>query len=256
MTDPSHTPQRHIPFEDCFNFRDLGGYSARGGRRIAWGRLFRSSEIHGMTRADGEHALRGLGVKTVIDLRQPSVAARGGSGPLAPPAVRLHNIALISDTDTHWDYTQPRPATPMSEEYIRLLGQPHFGAGIVEALTTIAEPGALPAVVHCSAGKDRTGLLAAVLLGTLGVADEDIVSDYALSARYMGKIVDHWWEVEQTSPQAYFQRMPPFTYDARPETMEHVLTTLRAQHGSMLGYIERHGGGRDLVSRLEAALLE
>ena len=143
----------------------------------------------------------------------------------------------------------------MSEEYLRLLGQPHFGAGIVEALTAIAEPGALPAVVHCSAGKDRTGLLAAVLLGILDVADEDIVSDYALSARYRDRIIDHWWEVEQTAPQTYFQRMPPFTYDARPETMEHVLTTIRAQYGSMLGYVVRQGGGRDLVSRLEDALL-
>ena len=205
MTGPPHTPQRHVPFEGCFNFRDLGGYPARDGRRTAAGRLFRSSEIHGMTRADGEHALGGLGVKTVIDLRQPSVAARHEAGPLAPPAVRLHNIALIGDTDTHWDYTYPRTATPMSEEYLRLMGQPHFGAGIVEALTTIAEPDALPAVVHCSAGKDRTGLLAAVLHGILGVADEDVVSDYALSARYMGRIVDHWWEVEQTAPQAYFQ---------------------------------------------------
>ena len=252
MTSELH--QRHIPFEGCHNFRDVGGYKAINGSMVGWRRLYRSSEIHYMTDADVTHARDSLGVTTAIDLRQPSVAARDGERYLTRPPVRYHNIALIDDGDAASDL-EPADPIPMTVDYLQRLEQPQYGGGIINAIKTIAEPDALPAVFHCSAGKDRTGLLAAVLLGVLGVADEDIVRDYAITARYMHRLVDHWWLTDRKSSAKYFNRLPPYMYDARPETMEYVLTTLYREYGSMQGYFEAQGGDAALIRRLEDILL-
>ena len=251
MTDDSK--QRHIPFERCFNFRDLGGYTTRRGDSVAWRTLYRSSELHTMTETDAARAREEFGVKTVIDLRQPGVAARDADGPLGKSPTRYHNIPLIADGDMPEDSSAPAAAVPL--DYVRRLEQPQYGEGIVSALRRIAEPGALPAVVHCSAGKDRTGLVVAVLLGVLGVKDEDIVRDYALSARYMPGLLDHWWQTDSASQTDRYDHLPPYIYDARPESMEHVLDTLNQRYGGMRGYLERHGGDVALVRRLEEALL-
>ena len=136
------------------------------------------------------------------------------------------------------------------------MSNPSYGEGIVQALRTIAEPTALPAVIHCSAGKDRTGLVAAALLGVLGVNDEDIVRDYALTARYMPGLLDHWWKNDSKTESNRYQRLPPYIYDARPESMEHVLDTLNRRYGGMRGYVRRHGGDAALIHNLEKALLE
>ena len=247
--------QRHIAFEGCFNFRDLGGYRTRRGNVTAWRRLYRSSEIHKMTDADAARARGELGVKTVIDLRQPGVAARNDDGPLVRPPTCYYNVPLIDDGDAPEDSGGPSPVVAMSEEYLRRLEQPRYGEGIVQVLKRIGEPGALPGVVHCSAGKDRTGLVAAVLLGVLGVEDEDIVRDYALTARYMPGLLDHWWESERDSQSSRYSDLPPYTYDSRPETMEHVLATLNQRYGGMRGYVERNGGDAALIRSLENALL-
>lgn len=247
--------QRHIAFERCFNFRDVGGYATRRGGAVAWGRLYRSSEVHTMTEADAARARGELGVRTVIDLRQPGVAARTDDGPLARPPTRYHNIPLIDDGDMPEDSSEASQAMAVPLDYLRRLEQPLYGEGIVESLRRIAEPGALPAVVHCSAGKDRTGLVVAVLLGALGVDDEDIVRDYALTARYMPRLLDHWWENDNKTQETRYEHLPPYIYDARPETMEHVLDTLKQRYGGMRGYLERHGGDDALVRSLEEALL-
>ena len=250
MTDEFE--KRHIPFECCFNFRDMGGYRASGGRVIAWRRLYRSSEVHTMTESDAARARGEFGVRTVIDLRQPGVAARDSDGLLGKSPTRYHNISLIADGDMPEDRSAPA-AVPL--DYVRRLEQPQYGEGIVSALRCIAEPGALPAVVHCSAGKDRTGLVVAVLLGVLGVKDEDIVRDYALTARYMPGLLDHWWENDTMTQSTRYEHLPPYIYDARPETMEHLLDTVNRRYGGMRGYLERRGGDAALVRRLEQALL-
>ena len=251
----SDRKQRHIPFEGCFNFRDLGGYRTRRGDVTAWRRLYRSSEIHTMTEADAARARGELGVKTIIDLRQPGVAARNDDGPLARPPTRYHNIPLIDDGDMPEDSSGPSPVVAVPLDYLRRLEQPQYSEGIVRALRRIGEPGALPAVAHCSAGKDRTGLVVAVLLGVLGVNDEDIVKDYALSARYMPRLLDHWWENDNKTQSTRYEHLPPYIYDARPETMEHVLDTLNQRYGGMRGYVERHDGDAALIRSLENALL-
>jgi protein-tyrosine phosphatase len=247
--------ERRIPFESVFNFRDLGGYRTRDGRTVRWRRLFRSSEIQRITPNEVEYARNELGVTTVIDLRQPEVAVLEGTGPLAEPPVKYVNISLYEDKVEEDLERLMSNQPPMWEDYVMRLKQPAFGKGIVRALEVMAgqEDGA--AVFHCSAGKDRSGKLAAVILGIMGVSDADIVRDYAMTARYIPPQIDYWWKNDpESSP--YFHRVPPYMYDSRPETMEYVLEALYSEYGSMRGYVEAHGGSQSLFTRLENTLLE
>lgn len=245
--------ERHIPFDNVFNFRDLGGYSTRHGQTIPWRRLFRSSEIHRMTGAEAAYARDHLNVRTVIDLRQSAVTVRDGTGPLAAGSVHYVNIALYSDELAANPEQLRLSPPPMVEDYLGRLKQPQCAEGIVQALHVIAEQTHGATVFHCAAGKDRTGILAAVLLSLLGVPETDIVKDYAMSARYMPRQIDHWWTTDPASP--YFVHVPPYMYDARPETMEDVLTALSREYGSIRGYVAAYGGTPALFCRLEETLL-
>lgn len=240
-------PSRHIHFENVFNFRDMGGYRTNDGRSIQWRRIFRSSELHEMNESDAARAVDDLGVRTIIDLRESTVAQQYPPHLLKSNAVSYHNMPLIPKFE--------KVTGPISNAdfYIRLFNKPDFGARLVDILETMAESTADPIVFHCSAGKDRAGIVAAMLLGALDVREDDIVQDYALSAKYMPALIDHWWA--NPSPEAYFSKLPPFTYDARPETMSHVLDSLAFTHGSMRRYLEAHGASQDLFDRLKSSLL-
>ena len=111
-----------------------------------------------------------------------------------------------------------------------------------------------PVVFHCAAGKDRTGLLAAILLGALGVSDDDIVGDYALTARHMDPIIERM----RTTP-GYAEivgKLPAATFSSRPEAMTGTLAGVRALWGSMREYVAANGLRADELLRLEKAVLE
>ena len=120
-------------------------------------------------------------------------------------------------------------------------------------LGAIAEPDAGPAVFFCSLGKDRTGVLSAVILGALGVVDEDIVADYALSDAYVGRV----HERTRANPDAakLLDRIPPQFFEARAETMEAVLASVRREYGSMGGYVAAQGVDPSVLRRLKDTLL-
>jgi hypothetical protein len=157
---------RHIDFERCANFRDLGGYAAGDGRTVRWRRIFRSMSPEYMSAADVQCA-RALGVTTVIDFRGRSY--RGDSGPLgASPGRRLAIDFAYLD-----DYAAYLPPGQFWRRFTEVNG-PTFVAAI-EAICSAAEGAVL---LHCAAGRDRTGLVAAAILKLLGVSDQDVVEDY------------------------------------------------------------------------------
>ena len=247
--------ERHIAFDGVFNFRDLGGYRTQNGRTVRWRRLFRSSVLHHITEADVARARDELGLATIIDLREPKAARRQTSPYLLVPPFRYRNVWLIEDIERLAARLASFPVS-MAEDYLQTFSLLEFGNRIVAALEAIAEPSACPAVFHCAAGKDRTGMLAAVILGVLGVSDEDIARDYAETARHMPLLVDRWWELDRELTIKISQSMTLSSYDARPETMEAVLAKLRHDYGSMRGYVLAQGAGDALLKRLEDTLLE
>jgi len=241
--------ERHIPYEGCFNFRDLGGYHTHDGRAVRWRRLFRSGELQYMTQADKTHAREELGIVTVIDLRNPKAAARDGTGPIVGGPTRYYNIPLLDDDWMESRVPEPSPTIG----YIEALKHPDFGESVALVFRTIANAEAYPAVFHCTGGKDRTGMLAAIILGVLGVADQDIVQDYVVSVRYFGPLLDRLRSDPARSH--ILQRLPPSWWEIRPEIMEVMLDFVRREYGSMRGYVKAHGVNQETLRLLEERLL-
>jgi len=223
---------RRIALGGPVNFRDLGGYPAAGGRSVRWGRVYRSDSLHRLDPADAPR-VADLGIVTAIDFRANDELDRIGIGPLGELDVRHVHLATV-DRAMHGrqmpDISQTRTA---AEIYFTMLetGAPSYA----EALRELAEPGALPAVFFCMAGKDRTGVFAALLLGLLGVADADIVADYALTSEVLEEIhARHRREVPAIDEQ--WANLPPDIAGAFPRTMEGLLAEVRDRYGSWDGY--------------------
>ncbi len=245
---------RHLNFESVTNFRDLGGYRTRDGRTVAWRRLFRSGEFSKITRNDFDRLTGEIGLASVLDLRSAIERERQGIGLLSGTGIMFHNISFLSDGgDQRGDVRRYTDFSSMGEFYVYLVGKREFGQRIVKALEIIAEAGNHPLVFHCAIGKDRTGILAAVLLSVLGVEDEEIIEDYALSGPYMVELIsrkDSWPEIA-----AAVKALPGYFWEAVPESMDSLLTTFKKEYGSAVGYVEAQGSESSLISRLENALL-
>jgi protein-tyrosine phosphatase len=245
---------RHVELESAFNFRDLGGYPAGDDRRTRWRTLFRSDGLHRLTNPDVA-VLRRIGLRTVIDLRTGNELEERGRFPVDAHPVGYHHLSLM---DVIWDRAEaPADHEPATEflltKYIGMIDT--AGDRIVTAFEILAASDAHPAVFHCAAGKDRTGVLAGLLLSTLGVADEDVVADYALTAEVMGRMLAHWraesQKLESPPPPA-----PAAFLAADPEAMAGLLALIRAEHGSTRAYVRRLGVAPAVLAALDAALLE
>jgi protein-tyrosine phosphatase len=241
---------RELSFEGCFNFRDLGGYPTRDGRWVRPRRLFRADGPHALTEGDTA-ALRALELACVIDLRtEGEVVARGSYVTVLESVIGYH----LPLTDVLPDATElPTWIDPkvVARRYRAMLDA--ATDVIAEVLAILSDPSAYPAVFHCSAGKDRTGILAAVLLGVLGVPDEMIVADYARSAEAMGRLIAHLRTVHPDATEQLDQ-LAPAMIAAQPDAMAAFIRRLRADFGSFDDYATTIGVG-SAPRYLRAALL-
>lgn len=240
--------------ESVINFRDLGGYRTRDGRGIVWRRIFRSGELGNINQADFSRLTDEIALSSVLDLRGAAETERFDTSFLLEAGIRYHNIPFMTEAGVREKENRlSSQISNMGEFYLHLVRDRQFGERIIEALEIIAEPANQPLVFHCAIGKDRTGILAAVLLNILGVEKESIIEDYCLSAPYM---VEFLKEVKKDPEMATFiDRHPDFFWTAVPESMSLFLNTLQEEYGSVREYLEKHGAGASLVERLEAALL-
>jgi protein-tyrosine phosphatase len=242
--------ERHVALEGCFNFRDLGGYPTVDGRWVLPERLYRADGPHALTDTDIEK-LRTLALATVIDLRTPQeVEDRGCFVALLEDVVELHlpMIDVLPDTDELPTWTDPEI---VAARYREMLASGEDA--VAEALCVLAEDASYPAMFHCSAGKDRTGVLSAVLLGMLGVDDETIVADYALSAAAMQRLLDHY-RLAYPDAGEQLARVAPAMVAAHPEAMASFLAGLHRDYGSFDNYAHRIGAGES-PARIRAAVL-
>jgi len=169
---------RHHPLEGCFNFRDIGGYPAADGRSVRWGRYFRTGRPDRMTQQDLER-VRELGITTQIDLRKPEEILDQGRGPLEAMGTTYHNIPVIPDGGTD-QLSRLVGDTRISGK--RYLGYLEFGhEPWIRMFEIFAQASSHPIVLHCTAGKDRTGVSTAFLLAVLGVDRALIEADYVLT---------------------------------------------------------------------------
>ena len=247
---------RHIDFESVPNFRDLGGYRTQDGRAVAWRRLFRSADLQSMSRLDIARIKEDIRPRTVIDLRTPrELTKQREISLLDEVGARYHNVPLQPASPDYVKQETERfhDATDLGELYLYRIRQPKFGQGLVDSLELIADRNNHPLVFHCSVGKDRTGVLAAMLLAAAGVIDEDIVSDYILSAPFMPEIRDRTRNDPAIPAEA--KELPDVQWEASAESMARFLALLRREYGSAAGYLAAQGADNALPQRLEEALL-
>ena len=251
---PEVDPRRAIPVEGAYNVRDLGGYETANGRHIRWRTLFRAADIHALT-PSAQSTLIDAGARTVIDLRGSRELTEAASVFKDLPGVqyRPHNMTGDALID-RWGAV-PVPADSsirLSTMYSTVLDE--RGEMIKTILETVSQPGTLPAVFHCTAGKDRTGVLAALLLSIAGVPRDRIVEDYTLSARFL-------YGTSTVPPDGSgASKFPPFKeYQAMwcpPNAMGLTLDHLESKYGGIEAYVISIGVDGDTLLRIRDSLVE
>ena len=243
--------ERRVALAGPLNFRDLGGYEAADGRRVRWGRVFRSDSLHHLTDLDGAR-LGELGVRSALDFRAHDELVEVGIGRLGELDIRhvhLPTIDRAMNAERRPGWTPPSSAAAV---YVTMME--HGAGAYAAALEALADPGNLPAVFFCMAGKDRTGVFSAVLLGVLGVADADIVADYALTHEVIDELHARTRAVRPHIDEVW-SRLPPEILGAHAATMEGLLALVRRRWGSLGGYARDIGVSADVITRLRGDLL-
>jgi protein-tyrosine phosphatase len=241
---------RLLTWEGCVNVRDLGGLLTESGGHTRPGAVVRADNIRHLTTAGWERAVS-YGVRHVIDLRFP------GENPGDP---ELHEAVVAVGIPLFGEHN-PTLGQPLEEalrsnddvgasfglDYVRSLQehQRQFGA----AVAAVAEADGI-VVVHCFAGKDRTGLVAALLLSVAGATDDAIVSDYALSEPNMDPLLGEWIESAVDDDD---RRLRSRLGQAPSAAMTGVLAWLRREGGAD-AYLREAGVGDDDLGRLRARL--
>ncbi|MGW0806066.1 tyrosine-protein phosphatase [Nonomuraea sp. NPDC002799] len=238
---------RHIAFDRLHNFRDLGGYPGVDGRTVRWGRLFRSDSLAKLADGDWDR-FRALGVRTVIDLRYPWEIEARGRVPQHDGLV-YHNLSI---EHRPYDQAEIDPAVApwrfLADRYAEVALD---GVGELRQALEVIAAAEEPLVFHCASGKDRTGLVAALVLSLLGVAEDDVVRDFALTELATDRLLADW-------RAAHPGREPGWPgYGRAPaEIMRLFLADLTAAHGSVQGYVtERLGLDEELTLELRRRLL-
>lgn len=230
------TPDRHLRLEGVRNFRDLGGYRAHGGRTVAWGRLFRSGRLSGLTGGDRAR-VEALGLDLVVDFRQRSECDLEPSAWAPGAAPRTENLEIVPGSlEGFFDPDGRARTAAFMEQLYRVLALEHAEVYRAMFAHILAIPDAR-VLLHCAAGKDRTGFGSALLLLALGVAREDVMEDYLLTSRCLD--VDS--EMDTVLAVAPHLLKPPMTREGvRPmfEVRRSYLESAFSAMGGLDAYLE------------------
>lgn len=225
------------------NFRDIGGLPA-GGSRTRSGVLYRSGNLAGVDEVGGA-AFRELGVRRVIDLRSDDEVAHA---PSRVGDVETLRVPLFLGSVTSFFVED----ISLARMYRALLER--AGDRLVTAIRGIL--GAEPVVIHCTVGKDRTGITVALALAAAGVEEDAVVADYALTEQNLPA-----WRgdrmlarIREAYPDA--QHLEELATKSPAPVMRDVLARVRAEHGSAAGYLRAHGMTDDELAELRRTLVE
>lgn len=241
--------------DGTLNFREVGGLATADGRRLRHGRLFRSDTLQYLTEESVRRLTRELGVITVVDLRLPYEVELEGRGSLAEVPHRYHHLPFLVRGSEQEGTAAPRFTSQddvIVQHYLGYLASsPDAVAGVVAAL---AEPGALPAVVHCAAGKDRTGVAVAMVLAAVGVPADAIAAEYAAGAERMAEVF-----AQLRRMKSYGERLDAMPAEARvteATTMARFLAAVEQEYGGVRRFLGDQGIDDATVEQLREQLTE
>ena len=235
--------ERHIKLETSFNTRDAGGYVTHDGRRVRHGVLFRSDGLHRLSPAARERLL-GLGLRTMIDLRTFGEIDEHPNPFASSPHTQYKHLPI---------FEQYEHGLPPSLEimYERMFARKH---AIRKVFAALAQPNAFPTLVHCVAGKDRTGVVIALLHSLCGVPDEHIAADYALTQQLLMPLV------QRLKAKGVEDGLDPDHYDkllkADPVPFMAAFSAARHHHGGTEAYLASTGITATELDRIKHQLLE
>ena len=244
--------ERHYPFEGCFNFRDIGGYKNKEGRRVKKGLYFRTGRQDRMTQKDLIQ-LKDLKIKTQIDLRKSEEILDQGNGPLESMGANYVNIPIIPEGGSE-RLSKLVGDTGISGK--RYLGYLEFGPqSWLEIFDILSKPNNLPVVLHCTAGKDRTGVSTAFLLSILNVSRDLIEEDYKLTNLDTQRQADF---IENTVglPEGFSRDDMIMAAGVPEDAMKVFLDGVESRWGSVLGYLEEIGITKDQMEAIRINFLE
>jgi protein-tyrosine phosphatase len=244
IQDIAMTSGRRLRMSGIYNLRDVGGYPTQAGGSVAWRTLFRSGSLHRLDR-QGVAGLAALDLRTIVDLRADMEVEERPSG-VAGLSARTVRAPIVRDP------AGLPPLAGLAAEYRYMIDD--CGDSIGAAVGELCAPGALPALVHCAAGADRTGIVIALVLAVLGVPDELIEADYSLSSVYL--------DADSTAAIGRLKAADP-AGNVAPELLLSpaglILNVLAwasaAGGGSVSGYLTAHGVGALDLAALRSALV-
>ncbi len=260
------TTPHWIELDGVVNMRDVGGLPTTDGGQVATGRLLRSDNLQDLTESDADALVR-LGVTDVVDLRSEVELKLEGPGPLQARELTHHHHSLFRDDlrevraeealvlpwskkDQEAADAEPR----LDDDYwaSHYLGYLAHRPDSVSAALRVVSKSRGATIVHCAAGKDRTGTVVGLALSVAGVADEDVVADYVATGERIERIV-----ARLMARPAYGEVLAGQSMDhhrPRPETMQRILTVVREQYDGATGWLRAHGWTDDEVAGLRSSL--
>lgn len=269
--------ERWLRLDGTANTRDLGGLPTVDGGRTLPGRILRSDNLQTLSDADVQLLVNKIGLRAVIDLRTSAEVLLEGRGPLrAVPEVTHRHFTLLPERGEYTDVfaveeqdgapdlpsgwlesVLPRQVAehdesepPPVRSYLGYLS--HRPDAVVSALRALAAQEEGASVVHCAAGKDRTGVVVALTLAVAGVPHEEIAIDYGMSGDVIDAVV-----ARLAATRTYggdMERRDTATHTPRRETMDRVLALLDERYDGPIGWLDAHGFGREEQAALRARL--
>ena len=239
-----------LAIDGLVNIRDLGGLVTHDGKVVLHGKVFRSDNPRSLTEVGHGQFHERVAPRTVIDLRMALEVEREGYD--LGPDVRVVNCPMTPQSGINQEQIDAGMCDNLIDDYMRQIDV--NGAYVAEALREIADPAHQPVVLHCTAGKDRTGITVAMLLDILGVSHRLIAADYHVTTKNMATTIERIRSapVFKENGLAY---APDWIFASDTETMLAFLERMTAQYGGAEAWARAQGITPAEIAGLRASLL-
>jgi protein-tyrosine phosphatase len=239
---------RRLPLEGLINARDLGGYPTKDGKMTRYGAAVRCEAPQSITDEDMK-ALKAYGIKTVVDLRGGEELERHPNRLDGAKSIEYHccpafdeSVAIASKGKSPF-----KEDFDMADKYMEMVDKRKDWVHKVMTIIAASEGGVL---FNCAMGKDRTGIIAALLLGHAGAFEADIIADYSVSDQYLNPLFERMWAgMREELGEETLEKVMPY-FKTPPDNMRRLLAHIDAEYGGVTGYLRACGLDEDTLSRL------